>query len=93
MYPEATKDVVVDTAMENVAALADVLHTVIVEMTAAVAAGQVYSVSAVPIVPVDAIAPRRLYTSAMILPFVRYESYIPPSSMEEIFEEPPPDDA
>ena len=60
MYPVATNEVVVDTATENVAADEDVLHTLIVDTTVAVEAGTVYSVSAVPIVPVDAIAPKRL---------------------------------
>jgi hypothetical protein len=66
MYPAATNEVVVEIAMLNVAAEEDVLHTVIVLTTVAVADGTVYSVSAVPIVPVDASAPSRLYTVAMI---------------------------
>ena len=60
------KDVVVDTPREYVAAVEDLLHTIRLETTVDVEAGQVYKVSAVPITPVDARAPSLLIDSAIL---------------------------
>lgn len=66
IYPESSKELVVLTLTLYVAEAESLLQTATVETTAEIAV-QLYSVSAVPIVPVDTSAPSRLYAIAMFL--------------------------